>query len=63
MWWHWLFFARPDIPERVITADPDSWYRGDPHLMGRENLDEWRAAGVLRRPRLSERPLTPAPSV
>ena len=43
-WWHWFFFAQPDIPERVITADPDSWYRGDPETMGRENYEEWRQA-------------------
>ncbi len=43
-WWHWFFFAQPDIPERVISADPDSWYRGDPQSMGQENYDEWRAA-------------------
>ncbi|MFD5102796.1 alpha/beta hydrolase [Streptomyces albidochromogenes] len=43
-WWHWFFFAQPDIPERVINADPDSWYRGDPRSMGRENYDEWREA-------------------
>ncbi|MFD9739350.1 alpha/beta fold hydrolase, partial [Umezawaea sp. NPDC059074] len=43
-WWHWFFFAQPDIPERVITADPDRWYHGDPEVMGRENHDEWRAA-------------------
>jgi haloacetate dehalogenase len=43
-WWHWFFFAQPKIPERVITADPDSWYRGDPERMGQENFDEWRAA-------------------
>ncbi|HEX6345169.1 alpha/beta hydrolase [Umezawaea sp.] len=43
-WWHWFFFAQPDIPERVINADPDSWYRGDPESMGRENHDEWREA-------------------
>jgi haloacetate dehalogenase len=43
-WWHWFFFAQPDIPERVINADPDSWYRGDPRSMGQENHDEWRAA-------------------
>ncbi|RJQ70171.1 alpha/beta hydrolase [Pseudonocardiaceae bacterium YIM PH 21723] len=51
-WWHWFFFAQPDIPERVINADPDAWYRGDPELMGRENYAEWRAAmrdpGVVR---------------
>ncbi|MBT2528422.1 alpha/beta hydrolase [Streptomyces sp. ISL-99] len=43
-WWHWFFFAQPDIPERVINADPDSWYRGDPQSMGQENYDEWREA-------------------
>jgi haloacetate dehalogenase len=43
-WWHWFFFAQPDTPERVISADPDSWYRGDPQRMGRENYEEWRAA-------------------
>jgi haloacetate dehalogenase len=41
-WRHWFFFAQPDIPERVINADPDSWYRGDPHSVGQENHDEWR---------------------
>ncbi|MEU3845120.1 alpha/beta hydrolase [Streptomyces sp. NPDC028635] len=43
-WWHWFFFAQPDTPERVINADPDAWYRGDPRTMGRENHDEFRAA-------------------
>jgi haloacetate dehalogenase len=43
-WWHWFFYAQPEIPERVIVADPDRWYHGDPELMGRENHDEWRAA-------------------
>jgi len=43
-WWHWFFFAQPDTPERVINADPDAWYRGDPAVMGRENYDEWRQA-------------------
>lgn len=43
-WWHWFFFAQPDTPERVITADPDSWYRGDVAVMGVENHAEWRAA-------------------
>ncbi|KAA0940960.1 alpha/beta fold hydrolase [Streptomyces apricus] len=43
-WWHWFFFAQPDVPERVINADPDSWYRGDPQVMGQENHDEWREA-------------------
>jgi haloacetate dehalogenase len=44
MWWHWFFFAQPEIPERVITADPDSWYGGVPETMGAENHAEWRAA-------------------
>ncbi|MFF1571493.1 alpha/beta fold hydrolase [Leifsonia sp. NPDC058292] len=43
-WWHWFFFAQPHTPERVITADPDAWYHGDPQRMGQENYDEWRAA-------------------
>lgn len=43
-WWHWFFFAQADIPERVITADPDAWYQGDPDRMGAENYEEWRAA-------------------
>ena len=43
-WWHWFFYAQPEIPERVITADPDAWYRGDRDAMGAENHDEWRAA-------------------
>ncbi|MFD5226080.1 alpha/beta fold hydrolase [Microbacterium sp. NPDC058342] len=47
-WWHWFFYAQPDVPERVIGADPDSWYRGDPAVMGAENHAEWRTA--VRRP-------------
>lgn len=43
-WWHWFFFAQPDVPERVINADPDRWYTGDPHRMGEENHAEWREA-------------------
>ncbi len=34
-WWHWFFFAQPEMPERVINADPDAWYRGDPDSHGR----------------------------
>jgi haloacetate dehalogenase len=49
-WWHWFFFAQPETPERVINADPDRWYRGDPESMGRENYDEWRRA--VRNPRV-----------
>lgn len=35
-WWHWFFFSSPHA-ERVITADPISWYRPDARRMGREN--------------------------
>jgi len=43
-WWHWFFFAQPETPERVINADPDRWYYGDPEAMGQGNYDEWREA-------------------
>lgn len=43
-WWHWFFFAQPDFPGRVINADPDAWYHGDPDSMGEENFAEWRTA-------------------
>jgi hypothetical protein len=29
-----VFFAQPNIAERVINADPDAWYRGDPEATG-----------------------------
>lgn len=29
-WFHWFFLAQPELPERVINADPDAWYRGTP---------------------------------
>lgn len=44
MWWHWFFYAQPEIPERVINANPDSWYRGDPESMVAGNYAEWRQA-------------------
>ncbi|MRG58752.1 alpha/beta fold hydrolase [Agromyces sp. CFH 90414] len=45
-WWHWFFFAQPEIPERVITADPEAWYRpkADPAKMGAANHAELMAA-------------------
>ncbi|KZB85025.1 alpha/beta fold hydrolase [Amycolatopsis regifaucium] len=37
-WWHWFFFGQLEKPaERVINADPDAWYGGDPAKMGAEN--------------------------
>jgi haloacetate dehalogenase len=49
-WWHWFFFAQPEIPERVIALDPDGWYapKADPATMGAENYEELLAA--VRRP-------------
>lgn len=32
--WHWFFLAQPEIPERVIGADPDAWYHLDERAMG-----------------------------
>lgn len=49
-WYHWFFFAQPETPERVITADPEAWYGGDPGRMGRENFAERQAA--IRDPRV-----------
>jgi len=43
-WWHWFFFAQPEVPERVINADPDAWYREDRESIGDENVAEWRTA-------------------
>jgi len=45
-WWHWFFFAQPDVPERVINADPGAWYapKADPQSMGEENHRELMAA-------------------
>ena len=43
-WFHWFFFAQPDLPERAILADPDLWYRGDPEGMGAENHHEFQQA-------------------
>ena len=46
-WWHWFFFAQPDIPERVITADPQAWYRAGPEraaVMGEDNYADHLAA-------------------
>lgn len=45
-WWHWFFFNRPDVPERVISADPDAWYLRDglEAKMGAENYRDFLAA-------------------
>jgi haloacetate dehalogenase len=43
-WWHWFFYAQEEKPERAILVDPDSWYAGDPDVMGEENHREFREA-------------------
>jgi haloacetate dehalogenase len=45
-WWHWWFLGQTDKPaERVISADPDAWYRTPtPAEIGEENhADIWAA--------------------
>jgi haloacetate dehalogenase len=38
LWWHWFFLGQLDKPaERVITADPEAWYRPSAEQMGAEN--------------------------
>ena len=44
LWWHWFFFAVPEVPERAILADPDAWYGGSPEAMGEEAYAEYRRA-------------------
>ena len=37
-WWHWFFLGQTEKPaERVISADPEVWYRLDRDAMGDEN--------------------------
>jgi haloacetate dehalogenase len=44
-WWHWFFLGQTEKPaERVISADPDAWYGGDPGAMGEEAYADYRAA-------------------
>lgn len=46
-WWHWFFLGNPAADaERVITADPDAWYRvhGKQEHMGRESWTDFTDA-------------------
>jgi haloacetate dehalogenase len=43
-WFHWFFYAQPELPERVILADPDAWYGGSPEHMGPQAYAEYRRA-------------------
>lgn len=45
LWWHWFFLGQTDKPaERVISADPDAWYRLDRGAMGDEAYADVRRA-------------------
>jgi haloacetate dehalogenase len=40
-WYHWFFFAQPEKPERVISADPSAWYdKLSPDRMGIAAYDD-----------------------
>jgi haloacetate dehalogenase len=44
-WWHWFFLGQTAKPaERVISADPDAWYRPDRAAMGEQNFADHHAA-------------------
>jgi haloacetate dehalogenase len=44
-WWHWFFFGQTAKPaERVISADPDAWYRIDRRFMSDEAWADLRRA-------------------
>jgi haloacetate dehalogenase len=44
-WWHWFFLGQTDKPaERVISADPEGWYRPNRPLMGAENHADYLRA-------------------
>jgi haloacetate dehalogenase len=45
-WWHWFFFAQPELPERLIAADPDAWYRAGPDRAA--TMGEMNYADFLR---------------
>jgi haloacetate dehalogenase len=44
-WWHWWFLGQTEKPaERVISADPEAWYKPNRELMGEENLADYLRA-------------------
>jgi haloacetate dehalogenase len=44
-WWHWFFYGQTaKRAERMISADPDAWYGGDPDRMGEEAYADYRRA-------------------
>lgn len=54
-WWHWFFLGQTAKPaERVINADPDAWYGGDPAALGRSGPAD-RSRGAPGQPRRRSR--------
>lgn len=44
-WWHWFFLGQTDKPaERIISADPDAWYKATPEQMGAEAYEDYHRA-------------------
>ena len=44
-WWHWFFLGQTEKPaDRVISLDPEGWYRPNRELMGEENFADYRRA-------------------
>ncbi|ASW55652.1 alpha/beta fold hydrolase [Plantactinospora sp. KBS50] len=47
-WWHWFFLASPELPEKVIGADPDAFYGvrygADEDDMSREEFQDYQRA-------------------
>ena len=46
-WWHWFFYAQPELPERAIRANPDAWYHAGGErraAMGAENYADFLQA-------------------
>ena len=44
-WWHWFYFGQTTKPaERVISADPDGWYRIDRRFMDDEAYEDLQRA-------------------
>jgi haloacetate dehalogenase len=44
-WWHWFFFGQTEKPaERVISADPEAWYRPNREQMGEDNYADYLRA-------------------
>jgi len=44
-WWHWFFLGQTAKPaDRVISADPEAWYRPNREAMGEDNHADYLRA-------------------